>query len=55
MADNGPGYQSHASKQAITELGLKHIKTMPCTPRTNGSLASNPPTSHVSQATRQNG
>ncbi len=55
MTDNGPGYQCHASKQAITKLGLKHIETKPYTPRTNGSLARNPPTSHVSQGTRQSG
>ncbi len=55
MTDNGPDYQSHASKQAIIELGLKHIKARPYTLRTHGSLASNPPTSRVSQGTRQNG
>ncbi len=36
MTDNGPGYLSHAFKQAITELGVKHIRTKPYTPRTNG-------------------
>jgi len=36
MTDNGPGYTSHAFKAAITKLGLRHIKTKPYTPRTNG-------------------
>lgn len=36
MTDNGSGYRSHAFKHAIQELGLRHIKTKPYTPRTNG-------------------
>ncbi len=36
MTDNGPGYRSHTFKAAIAELGLRHIKTKPYTPRTNG-------------------
>jgi len=36
MTDNGPGYLSRSFKAAIDELGLKHIKTKPYTPRTNG-------------------
>ena len=36
MTDNGAGYRSDRFKQAIAELGLKHIKTKPYTPRTNG-------------------
>lgn len=36
MTDNGPGYRSRAFKDAITELGLKHVRTKPYTPRTNG-------------------
>ena len=36
MTDNGPGYTSHAFEAAVTELGLKHIRTKPYTPRTNG-------------------
>lgn len=36
MTDNGPCYQSHAFAAACRELGLKHIRTKPYTPRTNG-------------------
>ena len=36
MTDNGPGYTSHAFEAAVTSLGLKHIRTKPYTPRTNG-------------------
>ena len=36
MTDNGPGYRSQTFKRTINELGLKHIRTKPYTPRTNG-------------------
>lgn len=36
MTDNGSGYVSKAFSQACTELGLRHIRTRPYTPRTNG-------------------
>jgi transposase InsO family protein len=36
MTDNGNAYRSHAFKTAIQVLGLRHIRTRPYTPRTNG-------------------
>ena len=36
MTDNGSGYVSRAFRNACVELGLKHIRTRPYTPRTNG-------------------
>jgi transposase InsO family protein len=36
MTDNGACYKSHAFRDACAELGLKHIRTKPYTPRTNG-------------------
>jgi transposase InsO family protein len=36
MTDNGPGYISHAHAAACQELGLRHLKTRPYRPRTNG-------------------
>jgi transposase InsO family protein len=36
MTDNGSCYKSHAFKVACAELGLKHIRTKPYTPKTNG-------------------
>ena len=36
MTDNGSGYKSFAFKDACKQLGLKHIRTKPYTPRTNG-------------------
>jgi transposase InsO family protein len=36
MTDNGPCYTSHAFRALCQELGLKHIRTKPYTPRTNG-------------------
>ena len=36
MTDNGSCYISHAFRDACAELGLKHIKTKPYTPKTNG-------------------
>lgn len=36
MTDNGSCYRSHAFRAACAELGLRHIRTKPYTPRTNG-------------------
>ena len=36
MSDNGNGYVSHAFADACRELGLRHLRTRPYTPRTNG-------------------
>ena len=36
MTDNGSCYRSHAFRAACAELGLKHIRTKPYTPKTNG-------------------
>ena len=36
MTDNGSCYKSHAFREACQRLGLKHIRTKPYTPRTNG-------------------
>jgi transposase InsO family protein len=36
MTDNGPGYLSHAFRDACTRLKVRHVRTRPYTPRTNG-------------------
>jgi transposase InsO family protein len=36
MTDNGSGYVSKAFKAACLELGIRHIRTKPYTPKTNG-------------------
>lgn len=36
MTDNGSGYISRAFRVAVRELGARHIRTRPYTPRTNG-------------------
>ena len=36
MTDNGPCYKSKAFRKACRELGLKHVRTKPYTPKTNG-------------------
>jgi transposase InsO family protein len=36
MTDNGSAYRSHLFKSLIAEIGLRHIRTRPYTPRTNG-------------------
>ena len=36
MTDNGACYKSHAFRDACRELALKHIRTRPYTPQTNG-------------------
>ena len=36
MTDNGSCYKSYAFRDACRDLGLKHIRTRPYTPKTNG-------------------
>jgi transposase InsO family protein len=36
MTDNGSAYVSHAFRKAIQDAGLKHKRTRPYTPKTNG-------------------
>ena len=36
MSDNGACYKSHAFRDLCRQLGLKHIRTKPYTPKTNG-------------------
>jgi transposase InsO family protein len=36
MTDNGSCYKSHAFRDTCAALGLKHIRTKPYTPKTNG-------------------
>ena len=36
MTDNGSAYRSHDFRKHIAQVGLKHIRTRPYTPRTNG-------------------
>lgn len=36
MTDNGACYKSHAFRDLCRELGLKHVRTRPYTPKTNG-------------------
>jgi len=36
LTDNGPCYRAHRFAQACRQLGLKHRRTRPYTPRTNG-------------------
>jgi transposase InsO family protein len=36
MTDNGSGYVSKAFRQACLELGVRHLRTQPYTPKTNG-------------------
>jgi transposase InsO family protein len=36
MSDNGSAYIAHAYRQALVELGLRHIRIRPYRPRTNG-------------------
>jgi transposase InsO family protein len=36
MSANGPAYLSRSFAKACSALGLKHIRTRPYTPRTNG-------------------
>ncbi len=36
MTDNGPAYRSDAFREACQQLGIRHLRTRPYTPRTNG-------------------
>ena len=36
MTDNGSCYKAHAFRDACRDLGLRHIRTRPYTPKTNG-------------------
>ena len=36
MTDNGTNYRSHVFRHALARLGLRHSRTKPYTPRTNG-------------------
>jgi transposase InsO family protein len=36
MSDNGSAYVAHSHRQALAELGLRHLRTRPYRPRTNG-------------------
>ena len=36
MTDNGSAYKSHAFRDALLDAGVKHKRTQPYTPRTNG-------------------
>jgi len=36
MTDNGGGYRSRNHATTVAELGLKHLRTRPYRPRTNG-------------------
>ena len=36
LTDNGAGYRSHAFARLLTSHGIRHIRTKPYTPRTNG-------------------
>jgi transposase InsO family protein len=36
MTDNGAAYRSHAFRRHVADAGLRHIRTRPYTPRTNG-------------------
>jgi len=36
MTDNGSCYKSKAFRKACADLGLKHVRTRPYTPKTNG-------------------
>ena len=36
MTDNGTGYRSNVHAAAISELGVRHLRTRPYRPRTNG-------------------
>jgi len=36
LTDNGTGYRSHAFRRLLAHHGIRHIRTRPYTPRTNG-------------------
>ena len=36
MSDNGSAYVAHSYRQALEQLGLRHLRIRPYRPRTNG-------------------
>jgi transposase InsO family protein len=36
MTDNGSAYRSHDFRHRLAQAGIRHIRTRPYTPRTNG-------------------
>lgn len=36
MTDNAPGYTAHCFRQALTSMGVRHVRTRPYRPQTNG-------------------
>ena len=38
ITDNGRGYVSRASRAACAQLGIRHIRTRPYTPKTSGKV-----------------
>ncbi|MGH7046893.1 MAG: DDE-type integrase/transposase/recombinase [Stellaceae bacterium] len=40
MTDNGSAYRSHDFSKRLKEAGIRHIRTRPCTPQTNGKAPS---------------
>ena len=36
MSDNGSCYRSEALRRTASDLGLRHMRTRPYTPKTNG-------------------
>ena len=38
MTDNGSAYKSYAFRGALNAAGIRHIRTKPYTPRTNGKI-----------------
>jgi transposase InsO family protein len=36
LTDNGSGYRSQAFRQVLADHGVRHLRTKPSTPRTNG-------------------
>jgi transposase InsO family protein len=38
LSDNGPAYKSHAWRDVCAELGIRHSRTRPYRPQTNGKI-----------------
>ena len=38
LSDNGPAYRSHLWRETCAELGIKHSRTRPYRPQTNGKI-----------------